>query len=104
MGVSHVDAATAEIGEGLALVAAKPAIATTATTTSALRRVDLGFATSGACGASVFGRVLSMILGLGSRACSPSGIGLVTAMLDSSRVRRISALRIDGALLGYCAR
>ena len=30
--------------------------------------------------------------------------GLVTAMLDSSRVRRISALRIDGALFGYCAR
>ena len=43
-------------------------------------------------------------LGLGSRACSASGIGLVTAMLDSSRVRRISALRIDGALFGYCAR
>ena len=71
MGVSHVDAATAEIGEGLTLVAArpviaetgdclalfaaaKPATATRATTTSALRRVDLGFATSGACDASAF--------------------------------------------------
>ena len=36
------------------MVAAKPAIATTATTTSALRRVDVVFATSGACGASAF--------------------------------------------------
>ena len=50
--MSHkFDAATAAIGEYcLALVAAaKPAIATTTTTTSAVRRVDLGFATSGAC-------------------------------------------------------
>ena len=104
MGVSHVDAATAEIGEGLTLVAAKPAIATTTTTASALRRVDLGFATSGACGYECVWASSLDDLGLGSRACSPSGIGLVTAMLDSSRVRRISALRIDGALFGYCAR
>ena len=42
------------------MVAAKPAIATMATTTNALRR-DFGFATSGACGIErVSGRVLSM--------------------------------------------
>jgi len=67
VGVSQVDvAASAESGEGcLALVAAKPAIATTTTTASALRRVDAGFATSGACEVSVSGRVLSMVLRLG---------------------------------------
>ena len=67
VGVSHrFDAATAESGEDrLALVAAKPAIATTATTTSTLRRVDVGFATSGACERARAGRALSMILGLG---------------------------------------
>ena len=71
MGVSHVDAATAAIGEDcLALIAAKPAIATM-TTTSALRRVDLGFATSGACGYECVWASSLDDLGLGSRACSP---------------------------------
>ena len=65
--MSHIDAATAAIGDDLALVAArpviaetgdcltlvaaKPATATTTTTTSALRRVDFFVATSGACDA-----------------------------------------------------
>ena len=77
VGVSHFDAATAEIGEDcLALVAAaKPAIATTATTTSALRRVDDGFATSGACGHECVWASSLDDLGLGSRACSSSGMG-----------------------------
>ena len=84
VGVSHFDAATAEIGEDcLALVAAaKPAIATTATTTSALLRVDFGFATRGACGHECVWASSLDDLGLGSRACSSSGIGLMRVMLD----------------------
>ena len=66
------DAATTAIC--LALVAAKPAIATTATTTSA-RRVDFGFATSGACGHECVWAISLDDLGLGSRACSSSGMG-----------------------------
>ena len=74
MGVSHVDVdATAEIGEGLVLVAARPAIATTATTTSALRRVDLVFATSGACERAHIWRALSMNKGSGRALARPVG-------------------------------
>ena len=99
VGVSHFDAATAKTGDGLALVAArpviaetgdclalfaaaKPATATTATTTSALRRVDDGFATSGACGHECVWASSLDDLGLGSRARSSSGMGLRTAMLN----------------------
>ena len=78
----------------------KPAIATTATTTSALLRVDFGFATRGACGHECVWASSLDDLGLGSRARSSSGMGLRTAMLDFNLralgLRRISRSRGTG--------
>ena len=73
------------------MVAAKPAIATTATTTSALRRV-FGFATSGACGIErVSGRALSMFWDSGRALARPVGWAEGLPCLISTQGSRFEA-------------